>query len=116
MLTPWLPSFLETDEGVVATQPARVMSAEQDDMARQAAEAIQRASTPTELGILAMKIDDISDSVIGRRFGMSRPTVIKHKRRILKKVETELTGLDEASQNLAIELLTTLIKEGQDAS
>ena len=116
MLTPWLPSFLGTDEGALAIQPAKALSAEQEDMARQAAEAICGAGSATELKVLGMKIGDVSDSVIGRRLGVSRPTVIKHKKRILGKVEAELTGLDEASQSRAIELLASLIQEGQDAT
>jgi hypothetical protein len=116
LLTPWLPSFLETDEGVLATEPSARLDAEQEDMARQAATAIQRAGTPVELGVLAMKIADVSDSVIGQHYKMSRPTVIKHKNSVLAKVEAELTGLSEACQKRAIELLSALLQEGRDAS
>ncbi len=110
LLTPWLPRFLETDEGDSAGPKELGLNAEQEAMARQAAQAIVNAGTPLELGILAMKIADISDSVIARHFEISRPTVIKHKKNVLLKVEAELTGFDEDCQRRAIELLSEMIE------
>ena len=115
LLTPWLPSFLGTDEGVLATQAQPSLSAEQEEMIRQAVHAIRQASTPLELEILAMKIADIPDSVVGRRFQISRPTVIKHKKNALTKVEAELAGLNEACQIHALELLASPGEEASDA-
>jgi len=114
LLTPWLPTFLGTDEGVMAVQDEPSLDAEQEAMAQQAATAIRHASNPIELGILAMKIANIPDSTIGRRFEMSRPTVIKHKKRVLKKVEAQLAGLSEACQSRTIELLGYANQEGHD--
>ncbi|MCP4902053.1 MAG: hypothetical protein GY906_34235 [bacterium] len=63
-----------------------------------------------------MKIADTSDVVIGQHFSISRPTVIKHKKTVLANVEAELTGLSEACQTRAIEVLTSLIEEASDAT
>jgi len=115
LLTPWLPRFLEKDEGNSAVHEELDLNPEQENMARQAAHAIVEAGTPLELGILAMKIADISDSAIARRFEISRPTVIKHKKKVFSKVENELKTLDEKCQKQAIELLTALIQEKNDA-
>jgi len=116
LLTSWLPRFLVIDEGDSAVHREKGLNAEQENMARQAAQAIAETGTPLELGILAMKIADISDSIIARRFEISRPTVIKHKKSVLSKVEDELRGLEENCQRRAIELLTALVQEKNDVT
>ena len=115
LLTPWLPTFLGEDEGVMAVQKEPTLDAEQEDMAQQAATTIRNAGTPVELEILALKIADVPYATIGQRLNMSRPTVIKHKKKILAKVEAELSGLNEACQTRAIELLATIGHEGPNS-
>lgn len=114
LLTPWLPSFLDSDEGVLAVQATASLNAEQEGMARQAFVAIQAASSQLELGILAMKIADIPDAAIAQHYGLSRPTIIKHKKNALAKVEAELIGLDEAIQRRTIEMLADRPQGGSD--
>lgn len=116
LLTPWLPSFLEKDERSSEVHEELDLNPEQENMARQAAHAIVEAGTSLELGILAMKIADITDSVIARHYKISRPTVSKHKKNVLLKVEAELRGLDEDLQKRTFDVLTELIEENNDVT
>jgi DNA-binding CsgD family transcriptional regulator len=99
---------------VLEVQAATSLNAEQEEMARQAFTCIQATCSLLELGILAMKIADIPDTSIAQHYGMSRPTIIKHKKNIMAKVEAELLGLDEAVQRRAIEMLADRPQEGGD--
>ena len=114
LLTPWLPSFLEPDEGVLDVQAAVSLNAEQEEMARQAFIGVQTASSQLELGILAMKIAEVPDAAIAQHYGLSRPTISKYKKSVLAKVEAELRGLDEAIQRRAIEMLGNRAQGGGD--
>ena len=105
VLTAWLPEILYDSEGVEAVAHAQLDDLEMSHMSEQAAATVERLSDE-QLFVMIGKANGVSDSVLGRELGCSRPTVIKHKRAFEETVDSRLlTGIDMDRRNVAIEVL-----------
>lgn len=105
LLTSWLPSFLREGEAAVANAPAGGLDAEQLAIVDDAAASILTGCAREDLEVLRLKLDGVSDRLIGELLGLSRPTVSKRKRGAMRRLEEGLTGLDEPLRLAVIDRL-----------
>jgi hypothetical protein len=95
LLTSWLPRFLKEGEAAVATAAADGLDAEEQAIVDQTASVIVDGCSAEVLEVLRLKLNGVSDRLIGDRLGLSRPTVSKRKREAMRQLERVLSGLRE---------------------
>lgn len=107
LLTPWLPSFLDLDEGLdfVDRELSPVDRVLVEEQCRNAMSALSR----TEKLILIYKRANRPDEDVARALGKSRQTVVKYKKTTFAKLEAQLTGLPENLQEAVIGMVVDAI-------
>jgi len=105
MLTSWVPSFLKDGEGAVGRAQADGLDAEELMIAHEVTDWILRRCGDGNRELLRLKLDGCSDREIGQRLGLSRPTVAKRKRQIMKDLEVSLTGLHDGLRRVVLDRL-----------
>lgn len=97
VLTDYLPSRLVQVEGGVDESDYALTPEEQVTVADTLTRVM--ALTPEALSILALKIDDHSDTVVANHLGISRPTAAKRFREASASVEAAIATLDTRLQD-----------------
>jgi hypothetical protein len=105
LLTCWLPSFLKEGEAAVANAAANGLDAEQLTIVDDTAISILGSCAREDLEVLRLKLDGVSDRLIGEQLGLSRPTVSKRKRAAMRRLEEALTGLDDTLRLAVVDRL-----------
>ena len=116
LLTSWLPRFLEQGEGEAFRPAVDELSVEERAIVEQVAGSIVAGCSGTAREVLRLKILGVSDREIGRRLGMSRPTVAKHKQRLFVRLERVLAPLSERMRASVIDMLGDTSKTGPEGT
>ena len=100
-LTDFLPSFLDSDEGVSdVCSPA--LTVEEDVIVTHAIESVLKRLGEDERSLLRDKLAGISDAEMAKARGVSRPTLAARKQDVYDVIETDLGGLERPLQLAAM--------------
>lgn len=105
LLTCWVPRLLQKNESESALRDSPALSAEDRAIVRDLAESIASSCMGADREVLRLKLTGMSDGDIGRRLGVSRPTVAKKKHRVLSGLQAALAPLDEGLRIAVLECL-----------
>jgi hypothetical protein len=105
ILTPWIPRFLDEDEGSITERPSTDLGPEEQVIVEEIAKLILAGCSSEQKEVLRLKLTGTSDADVGAALGISRPTVAKRKSEALSIVETHLSDRPEAVQSAVIDLL-----------
>lgn len=111
-LTSWLPRFLEHGDRGNLLAVVDDLDVEERAIVAEVSDAIVSSCVGTARHVLQLKIAGASDREIGRRLGMSRPTVAKHKHRLLLRLERDLAPLSEKMRVAVLDRLGITAKRG----
>jgi len=103
MLTSWVPTFLKDGEGAVGRAAAEGLDAEELMIAHEIVDGILGRCGDGDRHLLRLKLDGCSDREIGQRLGLSRPTVAKRKRQLMKELEVSMTGLHDVLRRAVLD-------------
>ncbi len=105
LLTSWVPSFLKDGEAAVGRAQAQGLDAEEQMIAHEVTDWILKTHGDGSRELLRLKLEGCSDREIGHSLGLSRPTVAKRKRRLMKDLEHSLTGLHDGLRRAILDRL-----------
>jgi DNA-binding NarL/FixJ family response regulator len=105
LLTSWLPRFLEEAEDGWARPGAPEATAEDRAIAGDIAGSIAARCTEVQWQVLGLKLRGVSDREVGRRLGLSRPTVAERKVEAVKLLAESVSDLSETVCALVVERL-----------
>lgn len=100
LLTDWVPGFLEGDDEEQAAPGD--LSPEEEAEVREAYEAVMAEIEEAEQPIFRAAIARRPDRELAAELGVSRPTVIARRQRLLERLQPILVGLDDHLQSEVI--------------
>jgi len=105
--TSFIPSFLSSDEAGNAALKSRSpgYSPEDDVTVEKLTAEVLAALDGEDRKILRFKLEDVSDEVVSRTLGVSRPTLAKRKHAVFQKIRERVENLPESIQNSVVEAL-----------
>lgn len=115
VLTDFLPSFLESDEGVSEVRTQN-LTAEEDMVVAQAVDALWESLDEEQCKLVREKLAGVSDTEMAASRGISRPTLASHKQAVFAVLEAELKDLERTLQVSALDRLGLALAFGEVAT
>lgn len=117
ILTEWIPAVLELEE-TGGGSAAESMEPSQIVEVRAAASQITSDLSEVEAQALRGYLRGLAYSEVAKHIGISRPTLLKHQRRIRNRIRTAAEGLDEKGQNMLMDeiALSIALRGNEDAA
>jgi hypothetical protein len=112
VLTDFLPSFLDSDEGVSEVRSA-ALTAEEDVMVTQTAGSILKCLDGEQRSLLRDKLASIPDAEMAKARGISRPTLAARKHTVFSVLEAELSDLERPIQVAVMDRLGLALAQGE---
>lgn len=117
ILTDWIPAVLELEEAGGGSAADSMEPSQIVEVRTTASEIISDLSE-VETEALRGFLTGLPYSEVARRIGVSRPTLLKHQRRIRNRIRTAAEGLDEKGQNMLMDeiALSIALRGNEDAT
>jgi len=112
VLTDFLPSFLDSDEGASEVR-SPTLTPEEDVVVTQAVDSVLKCLEGDQRTLVRDKLAGTPDAEMARARGISRPTLAGRKHTVFAVLESELRGLERTLQIAAMDRLGLALAQGE---